>query len=72
MCVMAKNNSISDLMSQLNNHVKDVEDAEISLEDSLTIYKKAITNSKKLLSILNTKQTLFETLKKDADELVKD
>ena len=67
---MTKNNSIETLIEELDDYSKNVDDKNLTINESLDLYKKAIQTSKKLIKSLDAKQKAFETLNKEANDLL--
>lgn len=67
---MTKNNSIETLIEELDHYSKNIDDKNLTINESLDLYKKAIQTSKKLIKSLDAKQKTFETLNKETNDLL--
>ena len=62
-------NAFETIKKDLETGLKKLESDDLSLEDSLSQYEKAIAQSKKLHATLQRFESHYETLRKDADDL---
>ncbi len=62
--------TINSLLESLETLVKDVDNIDTSLEDTLTKYEKTIYISKELLTLLNKQKETYTFLKKKHDDLL--
>ena len=62
--------TINSLLESLETLVKDVDNIDTSLEDTLTKYEKTISISKELLTLLNKQKETYTVLKQKRDDLL--
>ncbi|MBA95519.1 MAG: hypothetical protein CMP21_07325 [Rickettsiales bacterium] len=62
--------TINSLLESLETLVKDVDNIDTSLEDTLTKYEKTISISKELLTLLNKQKETYTVLKQKHDDLL--
>ena len=62
--------TIKSLLESLEILVKDVDNIDTSLEDTLTKYEQTIAISKELLTLLNTQKETYTVLKQKHDDLL--
>ena len=62
--------TINSLLESLETLVKDVDNIDTSLEDTLTKYEKTISISKELLILLNKQKETYTVLKQKHDDLL--
>ena len=62
--------TIKSLLESLEILVKDVDNIDTSLEDTLTKYEQTIAISKELLTLLNTQKETYTVLKQQHDDLL--
>tara|TARA_B100001175_G_C19514728_1_gene646530 strand:- start:604 stop:819 length:216 start_codon:yes stop_codon:yes gene_type:complete len=66
----APKKTINSLLESLETLVKDVDNIDTSLEDTLTKYEKTISISKELLTLLNKQKETYTVLKQKHDDLL--
>ena len=66
----APKKTINSLLESLETLVKDVDNIDTSLEETLTKYEKTISISKELLTLLNKQKETYTVLKQKHDDLL--
>ena len=66
----APKKTINSLLESLETLVKDVDNIDTSLEDTLTKYEKTISISKELLTLLNKQKETYTVLKQKHNDLL--